>query len=131
MYYVVILLSLYLALRLALQVGLTEAVRIAPKSEAILSLYRDGQFAILNGVFLVFGIIGAVFTFIGGIFISHRAVGPLYRLRRLMREASEGRFPDSFKLRKNDYFEELFVELSGLLSRVERKKPDSGERPST
>ncbi len=43
-----------------------------------------------------------------GIFITHRIVGPVYRMKRLLRQVGTARFSVKEKLRKGDELEDLF-----------------------
>ncbi|MCM2323333.1 MAG: hypothetical protein NDJ90_08740 [Oligoflexia bacterium] len=53
------------------------------------------------------GVIAFVFATLGGILLSHRVAGPLYRFRRHMMKMKDAEFVGPIHFRKNDYFPEL------------------------
>ena len=50
-----------------------------------------------------------------GVVITHRVVGPAYRIRMLMREVADGNWRPAGKLRKNDELQNLFAAFSDML----------------
>lgn len=53
-----------------------------------------------------------------GIFYSHRLAGPIYRIRKTLREAQAGRRVEPIILRKNDEFKELAEDVNSILGRL-------------
>lgn len=51
-----------------------------------------------------------------GILISHRIAGPLYRIEKILKEASEGNIQQRIRLRKNDQLHELASIINQLLN---------------
>lgn len=123
-FYTVTLVAIYLLMWKTLGAVVDEAARVMPHSREALLLLQTNYGPALSRVYLMFGITGAAFTFMGGVMISHRAVGPLFRLRRILAQAAQGDVTEKIECRKDDYFQDLFVELSKLLSAVGKTKPD-------
>ena len=61
---------------------------------------------------LVMGVLASILV---GIFYSHRLAGPIYRIRRTLREHEEGRKVEPIVLRRNDEFKELADDINRLL----------------
>ena len=53
-----------------------------------------------------------------GVFITHRVAGPVYRLKKTLRELAQRQVADTVHLRKKDYFKDLAVELNTALDSV-------------
>jgi hypothetical protein len=53
---------------------------------------------------------------LGSIILTHRIVGPVYRMKRLAQEVTSGHYPDQgLTLRPNDELQDLFVEYKAML----------------
>ncbi len=65
-----------------------------------------------SGIFLLVLVLGVT-----GIVVTHRVVGPLYRVRQLLRAVEEGSFVVDQRLRRKDEFQELF---SGFLAMTKK-----------
>lgn len=61
--------------------------------------------------------IGFVMSVLAGIYYSHRLAGPIYRIRRTLRDALEGKAPEPIVLRKSDEFKELAEDINHLLQK--------------
>ncbi|MBI4375194.1 MAG: hypothetical protein HY549_01970 [Elusimicrobia bacterium] len=51
-----------------------------------------------------------------GLYYSHRLAGPIYRIRRALQEAQEGKPVPPIVLRKNDQFKDLAEDINRLLA---------------
>jgi hypothetical protein len=123
-FYILIIGSLYAILSVGLKLSYDEMLLISPTCGATLQESAAHQLRNVTRIFLVFSAISLILTAVGGILLSHRAVGPIVRLRRLMRAASEGAIPEKISCRKNDFFAEIFSEFEHFLTRIETKKRD-------
>lgn len=132
LFYLIVVSALYITLRTMFGSFFIENGRMSHDCLPMLQMNHINQQKSLNWVFGTFGLTGLILTFIGGVMISHRAAGPIYRLRRLVREITDGQVPDQFKSRKDDYFQELFHELNQLLNgtgtRSSKRKGDHGPK---
>lgn len=63
-------------------------------------------------VFLNFGlvILLAILATLGVIVVSHKVAGPAYRIKKILKELQEGKYPD-FKIRKGDALGSIIEEL--------------------
>ncbi|MFA6003700.1 MAG: hypothetical protein WC881_06500 [Elusimicrobiota bacterium] len=61
--------------------------------------------------------LGCIFSMAAGVFYSHRLAGPIYHIRKTLREALDGKAPGPIVLRKNDEFKELAEDINLLLAR--------------
>lgn len=60
--------------------------------------------------------------FVSGIYITHRIVGPAYKLRRLFQKASEGQLKLEGRLRSGDELQEVFLDFEKMLLSMESKR---------
>lgn len=77
----------------------------------------------INVVFIGWFLVGTLIIGAAGIYLSHRLIGPLKRLERLMADVEQGYLPAEMKIRKKDEFKEInhafnkmMVNLKVLLS---------------
>lgn len=70
----------------------------------------------LNGqLILALVLIHAVFSllvFMISIFFSHKIAGPIYKIKKYLKETRQGRPPNEVTLRKSDYFLDLADEIN-------------------
>lgn len=76
-------------------------------------------------VLIVFGILLSLALTGYGIVVSHKVAGPLYKIRRHMRDVKDGNLHPPWELRKGDQLHEFWSEFkemhSSLRSRAERE----------
>jgi hypothetical protein len=83
-----------------------------PASEHFENLwYTHGPFLVVM-VFLL-----PVFV-IDTVKISHRFAGPIYSLRRTMREVADGRPPRKLQFREGDFWHELAADYNAMIARL-------------
>jgi uncharacterized protein YneF (UPF0154 family) len=84
------------------------------------------QNASIFGTVTVVLVVAIVASVIGTLLVSHRMVGPIYRIRKDLTEVAAGKKVQPIRLREGDYLHEL-VELINRLalspSRAARKRP--------
>lgn len=93
-------------------------------SEAAPTSYINTLEQMHSKVNWAFGLIGLVyFAFMlgGGLLLSHRVAGPLYRLRHHMDDIASGKTRSHVRFRKNDFFEELAVSFNRQLDHHQEK----------
>lgn len=74
---------------------------------------------ILGGI-LVMGLsIGAT-----GIVVTHKLVGPAYKLKRLFREVADGHLKVGAKLRKGDELQDVFESFEKMIETLRRKQAE-------
>lgn len=84
----------------------------------------------MNYVFLGVGLANVLVLVLGGIVLSHRVAGPLYRLNVHMKEIAEGKTQGKVKFRNKDFFLELADSFNEQLAYLqkEQKKPAVEQR---
>jgi hypothetical protein len=90
-----------------------DAQFIADMERYALEADRKVALAVLGGI----GLLALALAFTG-IIVTHRLVGPAYRLRQLLRQVSEGRLRPAGSLRKHDELRdvfEMFQRMTGSL----------------
>ncbi len=86
---------------------------LQPSSVAYLVSLQSRTLALLAvGSITVFSIVT-----IGGIVISFRVAGPIHRLRKHMRELTEGKKESRVTIRKRDFFKGLADDYNALIER--------------
>lgn len=59
--------------------------------------------------------------------ISHRFAGPIFALRRAIREVADGQPPRRINFRRHDFWQELAHDYNEMLSRLELLDNDEGD----
>src|SRR3954471_15265954 len=88
-------LSDYLIMSLVHEAFGPQVASILETREALLWILIIMQITFVGVVFLI------------SIFMSHRIAGPLHKLKKFFREASEGNIGQVLAFRKSDYFQEV------------------------
>lgn len=55
------------------------------------------------------------------LYVSHKIAGPLYRLKKGMREVGEGNFSNEIKLRRFDQLRDIAEEFNRMLARLKER----------
>jgi HAMP domain-containing protein len=79
--------------------------------------------AIFAGVFLMTLALG-----ITGIIVTHRVVGPAYRMRRLFEHVGEGRLEVTTGIRKGDELQELYHSFAEMVESLREQRAEDVER---
>lgn len=96
-----------------------QAMNLPPRS--FYFQFLNQQHSTLNTVFIIVGVVNTLILVFGGIALSHRVAGPLYRLKSHALSVSEGKTDVDVKFRKYDYFQDL-AEAYNVQMREYRKK---------
>lgn len=114
--YIANLLLLYIGLRWYLNSGGVELGRILSLSDDSVSYLQTYILDVLNWFFLVFGSIGALCIWGGGVIITNRAAGPIFNLLNFLKKHNQGQKMDPVSFRKKDFFHELKNEVNIALA---------------
>jgi nitrogen fixation/metabolism regulation signal transduction histidine kinase len=76
------------------------------------------RFSIVLLVILIF----TGFNFWYGMRLSHRIVGPMIQILRVLESATKGEYKSRIQLRTNDYLHEISDELNVLLKKLEEEQ---------
>ena len=71
----------------------------------------------------VSAVLSCIFTLAFGLFYSHRIAGPIYNLKKALREVRGGKVDRVVKFRKGDEFHDLAEEINKTIAWVRRKLP--------
>ncbi|HUP57141.1 MAG TPA: hypothetical protein VM598_06790 [Bdellovibrionota bacterium] len=114
---------LFFGIRRTLSMMDAQAIRLDPKHTAILEVLRDDRQTFLAEFFLLYSFAILTATVIGGIVLSHRMAGPLYRLKRILAELAEGRPVSRIEFRKQDHLQDLVPSLKKVAKRISGEEP--------
>ena len=62
--------------------------------------------------------------------LSHRFAGPIYSLRRAMREIAQGKKPRRLKFRKRDFWHDLADDYNAMLVKLDLLEENEAEQPA-
>jgi HAMP domain-containing protein len=90
------------------------------------------QKMVMNVIFGVTAGVSLCMIALGGLFLSHRVAGPLYRLDQHMKAIAENRHSGEVKFRQGDFFQELAAsfnrQMRSRLIEAENNDRDESER---
>lgn len=78
---------------------------------------RKVAWQIIAGIALLVSALG-----ITGVFVTHRLVGPAYKLRRLINHVANGHLEVAGRLRKGDELQELFLAFERMILELRRRQ---------
>lgn len=97
--------------------SLEQAMSSGADAEAIASIERMAQEQdrkVLVSILMGIGALGLALG-LTGIIVTHKLVGPAYKLRLLLTEVAEGKLKVSGRLRKGDELQELFEAFAHMI----------------
>jgi methyl-accepting chemotaxis protein len=95
--------------------GNTQSLR--KQSETIAREHRFFTIVLISALVLLFVAVG-----LGGIVVTHRIAGPIFKMRRLLRELGEGYLRMPTPLRKGDDLQDFFEEFARTVDRLRERK---------
>jgi hypothetical protein len=107
--------TLYLGVTQTISAIDMEGLRISAAQADLLTQLHQARLSSLNEFFAGFTLISTFVMVAGGIFLSHRVVGPIYRIRMILEQWSRGEKPYPLKCRGEDFFQELFPLIEKLV----------------
>lgn len=79
------------------------------------------QGEMMRSIFILSLILGLIFVMAGGVLLSHRAAGPLFRLKKYFSDISSGGKVVPLTFRKNDYFQDVTEVINSALDKITKK----------
>jgi nitrogen fixation/metabolism regulation signal transduction histidine kinase len=76
----------------------------------------DASYRTTRGTLAIGGLLLVILLGLSGIVITHRLVGPVFKLKRLLRRVGAGRLDIHEGLRKHDELEDLFAAFMAMVS---------------
>ena len=116
---VVVLGALYAPLLMRLENSSLSAMQRLEVTNQILGLTQQ----LVPASWLIFGLLA-----IHSAIVSHRIAGPIYRIRRILKAASEGDFSNRLNLRKHDYLLREADAVNVLMESLNASKSEVEEK---
>ncbi len=73
--------------------------------------------SLVVGLLLLVVLIGLL-----GIYFTHKVVGPIYKMKRLLRQVGDGKLNFAGKLRKGDELQDFFVVFAEMVEKLKRRQ---------
>lgn len=105
---------IYWSVRKTLLAVLANTAQMSSHCSALILDNQDSVKDILNTVFGTNAIVVTMFALVGGILISHRIAGPVFRFKAVIRKMALGEDPGKISVRKADYFADVVPLLQDL-----------------
>ena len=115
--------------------------KLAAQQTALEGQARELEQLYATSARVLLGALGlfVVLVALGGILVTHRVAGPVYKMKRLIGEVAEGRLREPGKLRRHDELVEFFAAFDAMvralrsqreeeLGQLERALADLGEK---
>ena len=114
---------------------MTAAELIGPDNSAFMSDYEketnahDGKlmkqqqtmrYALVGGLAAMVFLIGVL-----GIYITHKVAGPIYKIKRLLRQVAAGKLSFEGKLRKGDELQDVFEAFASMVDNLRKRHEES------
>ena len=80
---------------------------------------RKVLLSIVTGILILALVLG--FT---GIIVTHKVVGPAYKMKRLLREVADGHLRIQGRLRKGDELQDLFIAFENMVTQLRARQAD-------
>jgi hypothetical protein len=115
---------IYWSIRQTLTAILEHTAQMSSHCSALIIDNEDSVRTILTVVFGTNAFIVTLFAIVGGILISHRIVGPLYRFKAVIRMMANGEDPGEIRVRRTDYFSDVVP----LLKELQKARQTNSEK---
>jgi methyl-accepting chemotaxis protein len=93
------------------------------QSEALLHQHQTFTLVLSSVLVLLFFAVG-----VAGIIVTHRIAGPIFKMKRLLRELGEGYLRMPTPLRKGDELQDFFEEFARTVDRLRERKAGEVEQ---
>ena len=80
------------------------------------------QASILDSIFLGIAVGVNILVIFGGLWLSNRIAGPIYRVETCLKQFNQGEVVEKVSFRKSDFFSELVQALNELIQNQNNKK---------
>lgn len=87
-------------------------------SRVLVKTTADFILPILVQTVVITMIITSLAAIVVTLFVSHKIAGPLYRLKKTMKELGEGNFSEDFKIRRLDQLQDLAAVFNSMLTKI-------------
>lgn len=114
---------IYFSVKASLMAVLQHTASMSPSCSVLIKDNEENIRQILMVIFGTNAVVMTMFALIGGILISHRIVGPLFRVKTVLRQILDGKDPGHIRVRHSDYF----TEIVPLLEELQKQKSPKTE----
>lgn len=101
-------LAFYFCLQISMEKLFVELARVYPKESSTLGPALDQIKNTILSNLLIYAAFGALYYFLGGLILSHRIAGPIYRIKVMLRQYLAGEEIRPAEVRKGDYLQDVF-----------------------
>jgi nitrogen fixation/metabolism regulation signal transduction histidine kinase len=91
--------------------------QLAAQQQETLGQQRTMLQSLVAGLFLLVVLIGLV-----GIYITHKVVGPIYKMKMLLRQVGEGKLNFQGRLRKGDELQDFFEVFATMVEKLKDRQ---------
>ncbi len=91
--------------------------RILAQQQALVTQQRTMLWALVGGLTVMVAMIGLL-----GIYFTHKVVGPIYKMKMLLRQVGEGKLTFYGKLRKGDELQDFFETFSAMVEQLKDRQ---------
>ncbi|UCF63184.1 MAG: methyl-accepting chemotaxis protein [bacterium] len=113
----------------AIEIGIFTILLYVVESLNIHRSYDVMLYIRFSIIFLMVLVISG-FNFWFGMRLSHRIVGPMIQIQRVLERALKGKYDSRINLRTNDYLHEIAEDINLLLEKLDQKSPKTDEKKS-
>lgn len=106
----------YLSMHLFFDSITKEAIAAGLAPDHVFFVYINEQKRFMVNVFLITSLIAILVIFIGGLLLSHKVAGPIYRLVQHLSTHNKDSVPP-LKFRKGDYFPEVEAAFNDFIKK--------------
>ncbi len=101
----------------------SEAEALTAQSASLMAQRRSIMFLLAGALSLLVVLIG-----LAGIIVTHKIAGPIYKMKRLLRRVSDGRYQKEGGLRKGDELQHFFDAFLSMLDSLRSRESSKIER---
>ena len=94
------------------------------KSDHAFFVFLSEQSSILDSIFLGIAVATNIIIIFGGLWLSNRIAGPIYRVETCLKQINSGKKPQKVSFRKSDFFGELVLALNESIDKISDKPKD-------
>jgi hypothetical protein len=114
--FLILITILYLSNAQFFNIFIDQARQLGIPENHVFYKFINEQKRIMNKVFLIGGSLSFLVIFFGGLYLSNKVAGPLYRLTKFLNERQQGD-QTQLKFRKGDYFLEVQDAINKYLNK--------------
>jgi hypothetical protein len=99
-----------------------QALRLDPQHSALIELLQSERQNFLAEYFVLYSFSILAAGLIGGILVSHRVAGPIYRIKKILNDLAEGRDVENISFREKDFLQDVLPSLRKVAKKISSKR---------